>query len=394
VGSWKYPVGVAYVMPNFEQGGTEKHVLELAAGLDRRKFAPLVVATSAGGVLEESFRSRGIPVHLLPFPGFHIGVHPVRTLRSIRRAAGFFSAFSRILHQGRVAIVHSYLPVANILGTAAGCIGRVPVRIVSKRGLCRYKKGHPVQTILEDLANLLSAAVLVNSTAVAKEVLRHERFLGGKIRRIYNGIGPDSAAPEPIGRLVPELAESPDGPVVACVANLFHYKGHRDLVNAARIVVDAMPGARFLLIGRDSGEEKEIRVLIGSLGLHRHMVLTGPRSDVPRILSSVDLLVHPSHEEGFSNVVLEAMRAGKAVVASAVGGIPEAVVDGETGLLVPPHDPARLGDALLALLRDPAKSRAMGEKGRRRVRDRFPLSMMVARTEEVYRELLEGSTGG
>lgn len=390
MGSWKYPVGVAYVLPNFEQGGTEKHVLDLAAGLDRRKFAPIAIATSAGGPLEETFRTRAVPVRILPFPGISIGPHPVRMGRSIRRAADYFSAFSRILREGRVAIVHSYLPVSNILGTAAGWIGRVPVRIVSKRGLCRYKKGHPVQTILEDLANLLSGAVLVNSSAVAEEVRRHERFLGRKIRCIYNGIAAASPTPEPIGSLVPELAGQDDGPVVACVANLFPYKGHRDLVAAARIVADGLPGVRFLLVGRDAGEEEKVRALIGSLGLHRHVFLTGPRNDVPRILSSVDLVVHPSHEEGFSNVVLEAMTAGKAVVATAVGGIPEAVVHGETGLLVPPHDPARLGEALLTLLRDPERSRPMGEEGRRRVLDHFPISNMVAKTEEVYRELLEG----
>ncbi|MGB3400304.1 MAG: glycosyltransferase, partial [Candidatus Deferrimicrobiaceae bacterium] len=288
MGPWKYPVGVAYVMPNFEQGGTEKHVLELAAGLDRRKFAPIAVATSAGGSLEESFRTRGVPVHILPFPGIPLGPHPVRTARSIRRAAGYFSAFSGILREGRVAIVHSYLPVSNILGTAAGWIGRVPVRIVSKRGLCRYKVGHPVQTVLEDLANLLADAVLVNSSAVAEEVRRHERFLGGKIRRIYNGIGATSASPEPIGRLFPELAGQDDGPVVVCVANLFPYKGHRDLVTAARIVADGLPGVRFLLVGRDAGEEEKVRALIGSLGLDRHVFLTGPRTDVPRILSSVE----------------------------------------------------------------------------------------------------------
>lgn len=386
----KSPVGIAYVMPNLERGGTEKHVLDLAAGLDRGRFAPVVVATSAGGPLAEEFRRREVPVHVLEFPGLSLGLHPVRTVRSLRLAAGFFRAFAGILKEHRVAIVHSYLPVSNILGTAAGWFGRVPVRIVSKRGLCRYKEGHPVQTVLEDLANLLAHAVLVNSSAVAEEVRRHERFLGRKVRRVYNGIDGASPDPEAIGRLFPELEGLDRGPVVACVANLFPYKGHRDLVSAARIVVDELPEVRFLLVGRDSGEGDRVRALVDSLRLARHLFLTGPRTDVPRILASVDLLVHPSHEEGFSNVVLEAMAAGKAVVATAVGGIPEAVVHGETGLLAPPRDPARLAAALLALLRDPGRARAMGEAGRRRVLERFPVAGMVDEMERTYRELLAG----
>lgn len=380
-------------MPNFEQGGTEKHVLDVAAGLDRRKFAPVAVGTLAGGPLAEEFRRRDVPVRSLEFPGLSLGIHPLRTVRSLLGAAGFFSAFAGVLKEHRVAIVHSYLPVSNILGTAAGWLCRVPVRIVSKRGLCRYKEGHPVQTLLEDLANLLADAVLVNSSAVAEDVRRHERFLGRKIRRIYNGVHGISPVPEPVERLFPELAGQGEGPVVACVANFFPYKGHKDLVAAARIVVDDLPAVRFVLVGRDAGEGDGIRALIGALGLQRHVFLAGPRTDVPRILASVALLVHPSHEEGFSNVVLEAMSAGKAVIATTVGGIPEAVIHRETGLLAPPRDPARLAQALLTLLRDPARASAMGEAGQRRVLECFPLAKMVAEMEQTYLELLEGPAG-
>lgn len=387
----KFPVGVAYVMPNFERGGTEKHVLALAAGLDRKRFAPIAVATSVGSALAEEFRRRDVPVYLLEFPGLSLGLHPLRTVRSLRRAAGYFSEFAGVLKKHQVAIVHSYLPVSNIIGTSAGWLSGVPVRIVSKRGLCRYKEGHPIQTALENLANLLADAVLVNSSAVAEEVRRHERFLGRKIRLIYNGIDGVSTVPEPIEDLFPKLAGQDGGPVVACVANLFPYKGHRDLVAAARTVVDDLPTTRFLLVGRDAGEGDDVRSLIDSLGLQRHVFLTGPRTDVPRILASVALLAHPSHEEGFSNVVLEAMSAGKPVVATTVGGIPEAVVHGETGLLVPPRDPARLAEALRTLLRDPARAREMGEAGRRRVLKRFPFGKMVAETEQTYLELLRGS---
>jgi glycosyltransferase involved in cell wall biosynthesis len=107
-------------------------------------------------------------------------------------------------------------------------------------------------------------------------------------------------------------------------------------------------------------------------------------------MRAADLVVHPSHEEGFPNTILEAMAAGKAVVATNVGGIPEAVMDGETGILVPPRRPDRLAEALLALLNDPERAARMGKAGRRRVVDAFPLGKMVREVEEMYDRLLEG----
>jgi glycosyltransferase involved in cell wall biosynthesis len=171
---------------------------------------------------------------------------------------------------------------------------------------------------------------------------------------------------------------------------LFPYKGHRDLIAAASLVVLAVPAVRFLLVGRDAGEMDALRKEVSSLGLERHVLFAGERAEAARIIASSTLVVHPSHEEGFSNTILEAMAAGKAVVATRVGGIPEAVVDGETGLLVPPHDPPALADALLSLLRNPSRAEEMGTAATRRVRDDFSAGKMVSAIEQAYMELLDG----
>lgn len=134
----------------------------------------------------------------------------------------------------------------------------------------------------------------------------------------------------------------------------------------------------------------QVRSRIEALRLGDHVRLLGPRDDVPALMAAADLVVHPSHEEGFSNTILEAMAAGKAVVATDVGGIPEAVEDGVTGLLVPPCSPDRLAKALLSLLEDPARARGMGDAGRRRVRETFPLAKMVGEIEDLYEEILRG----
>jgi glycosyltransferase involved in cell wall biosynthesis len=126
---------------------------------------------------------------------------------------------------------------------------------------------------------------------------------------------------------------------------------------------------------------------ISRLGLEKHMLLPGPRTDTAFIFAASTIAAHPSHEEGFPNAVLEAMAAGKAVVAAAAGGTIEAVEDGHTGILVPPRNPKALSAAILRLLQDPACAQRMGEAGRARVREEFSLERMVRSYEELYDEL-------
>lgn len=387
--SMPFPVGVAYVLPGLGRGGTEKHVMDLASHIDRRRFSPCVISTGMGGPMEGELASRGIPVHLLDYRG--LSLRPGKALPLFRDARRFFGALDRILRERRIALLHSYLPAANILGMAAGLRRRTRVRIVSKRALCRYKEGHPVESRFEDLSNLVADAVMVNSRAVAEDVRRTERFVGRKMFLVYNGLdipGEDltgGGAPLPA-----DLGPRGDTLRIACVANLHRYKGHLDLVEAAHRVAEIFPEARFLLAGSDADAGEAVRRRIGELGLETSVRLLGPRADVASILAASDLVVHPSIEEGFSNAILEAMAAGKAVVATRVGGNPEAVEDGITGRLVPPGDPETLASTIIELLRDTARAEAMGRAGRERLRQRFSLAGMVAGVEESYIELLEG----
>lgn len=382
------PAGLAYVLPGLGVGGAERHVRHLVERLDRGTFSPRVISTAGTGPMEEEYSRLGVPVHVLDYRG--VSLKPGSAGPLFRRARSFFRDFAGILAANDVRILHCYLPSANVLGMAAGMFSRTAVRIVSKRALCRYKEGHPVFSLFEDLANLAAHAVLVNSEAVARDVRRNERFLGGKIVLVHNGIDPADSAAGRIDRLVPEMPWNEGDPVVTYVANLFPYKGHLDLVSAAAIVVEAIPEVRFLLVGRDSGAREALLREVSSRGLEQHVHLAGERKDAVAILASSTLAVHPSHEEGFSNTILEAMAAGKAVVATRTGGTPEAVIDGETGLLVPQRDPEALANALLTLLRDSGSARAMGRAGRQRVLDHYSVGKMVAAMEQTYLELLAG----
>lgn len=384
-----FPVGVAYVLPGLGRGGTEKHVMDLASSIDRRRFSPCVISTAMGGPMEEELANRGIPVHLLDYRG--LSLRSGRALSLYLDARRFFKAFARILDERRVAILHAYLPAANILAMAGTLLRRPKVRIVSKRALCRYKDGHPVYSQFEDLANLAADAVMVNSHAVAEDVRRTERFVEGKMFLVYNGLDiPGETLDKEPRRLPPDLGLPSDSLLVTYVANLREDKGHLCLLEAARRVVAVVPSARFLLVGREDHEAAPVRAKIRELGLEGHVILGGSRRDIPVILRATRVVAHPGEQEGLSNAILEAMAAGVPVVVSRAGGNPETVEDGRSGLLVPPGDPAALAFSILELLRDPERAAGMARAARERIRDRFSLAGMVNGIEESYIELLEG----
>ena len=172
--------------------------------------------------------------------------------------------------------------------------------------------------------------------------------------------------------------------VVVVVANLIAYKGYLDFLNAAREVKDRIPETVFWLIGEDRGIQEDLESEAQSLGISECVLFMGQRSDIPSLLAASDLFVLPSHEEGFSNVLLEAMAAGLPVVATKVGGNSEAVVDGATGWLVPPRNPAAMAGKIVDLLSDPKKATAWGAQGKEKVTEHFTIEQMVEKHLTLY----------
>ncbi len=376
---------ITYLLPNIESGGTERQVLALARLLDRARFSPSLITTAGGGVLYGEF-SELMPVTVIGDPK---RAKQARTslwghATTVRRLAGIF-------RRERPDILHAYLPSSNVLGPIAARLAGVRRVIVSKRSLSAYKSRFPLLRRVEPLGNRLADVILVNSDAVRREVERTERFWDGKFRKIYNGVAlPPPWTPTEAERFRIREGIAPGARVVLSVANFFPYKGHLDLVEAARRVVVVAPETIFLLAGRDAGTMERCRARVRESGIERRVRFLGERPDVADLLRASDLFVHPSHEEGFPNAILEAMAAGRAVVSTDVGGVPEAVADGESGILVPAHNPATLAGALVSLLRDPERARRMGEAGRRRVLERHAFERMVGEIEGLYESLCGG----
>jgi glycosyltransferase involved in cell wall biosynthesis len=380
------PTKIAFLLPNVESGGTERHVLALARRLPPERFALSLFTTAGGGLLYPDFAAR-LPVTVFGDPSrarrFRIG--PLRQLQTI-------AALARIFRRAPPDILHCYLPAANVVGPLAARLSGVPRVIVSKRALCRYKEDFPLLSRIEPLGNRLADVVLVNSDAVRRDVERTETGWDGKFRKVYNGVAPIApwtAAQRDAFRDREGIPR--EAPVAVCVSNFYPYKGHDALVAAARRVLARIPDALFVLIGRDAGTLAESRRQAEAGGLAGRFRFPGDRADVPDFLRAADLFVHPSREEGFSNAILEAMAAGLPVAAFDVGGNREAVEDGATGLLAPAGDAAALAEAISTLLADAGARDRMGAAGRRRAEALFSMDAMVDGIAAIYDSLAGGA---
>jgi glycosyltransferase involved in cell wall biosynthesis len=229
--------------------------------------------------------------------------------------------------------------------------------------------------------------VIANSEAVRQDAVHQEGLPIDKITVIHNGLEASRFDIPPNDELRRFLNFQKGAPVVGVIANFIYYKGHQFFLDAWASVVEKFPEAVVLLVG-DGPLRQEFEGKVDAMGLKESVRFLGTRQDVPELLAIMNVVVHPSLEEGFSNTILEAMAAGKPVLATDMGGNPEAVVQGETGLLVPPRDSRALADAIIWMLDHPDEAARFGEAGRHRVAEHFEISRMVRQYEELYENLV------
>jgi glycosyltransferase involved in cell wall biosynthesis len=238
--------------------------------------------------------------------------------------------------------------------------------------------------------------VLVNAMAV-KEWLIGEGYDASKIIVIPNGVDLGRFERAVAGQSpFPALGISDGAPVVLVVSRLNPLKGLEPFLEAAALVAAEVPAARFVIVGDTNPNERPywstLTSLTGKLGLTDRVTFAGLRRDIPQLMSAATVSVMPSLNEALSNVLLESMAAGAPVVATRVGGTPEAIDDGRNGLLVPPGDPRAMASAIAALLADPGRARRLGAAARQSINERFSMERMVAATEQLYQALLDGHT--
>jgi glycosyltransferase involved in cell wall biosynthesis len=366
-------------------GGTESHLIRLLPRLAANGFKVATFCMTERGARAGQLKESGVEV-------FAYRASAGRTaslLRNPGHAALASAMLFRLIRRWCPDIVHFYLPGPYLIGTPVAMATRTPIKVMSRRSLARYQLNRPAVARIERFLHQRMDAVTGNSRAVIEELIG-EGVANSKLSLIYNGV--EVVEPSVTRSEARRALRLDDGALVGViVANLIPYKGHRDLIKGLAQIAPHLPsGWRVLLAGRDQGLKSELETLAASVGIGANIEFLGERSDIPRLLAAADFGLLTSKEEGFSNVILESMAAGLPMIVTDVGGNPEAVLDGETGFVVPAGDPKAIGAAVLRLARDPDLRRRFGEAGRRRVAEEFSMAACVDAYAELYRNLLAG----
>jgi L-malate glycosyltransferase len=344
--------------------GGQNQVLLTALGQAARGHE-VTVACRAGGALEARAReTAAIEPCALPFRG---DLWPPAIL-------GLARALRRV--RPDVVQLHDAHAVSN---------GRLATRLAAHVRLVATRRvDFPLRGALSRRKYGGCDRVIAVSRAITG-VLMAGGIEGDRIRLVYEGVA--DRAPQPGGTEALRALGVPEGsPVVGNVAALTGHKDHATLIEAAGLVLRARAETRFVIVG-EGPLRRELEARVREGGLAGRVVFAGFRDDVDRLLPAFDVFCLSSHLEGLGTSLLDAMAFGRPVVATAAGGIPEAVEDGVTGRLVPVRDPVRLAKALLDILRDPAEGRAMGDAGRRLFLARFTADRMAEETLRVYAEI-------
>ena len=377
---------VFFVIGSLNLGGTERHLLQILPHISARGYVVTVLTLGPKGSLASQLEAQGISVVELGWPWLWDGLpHSLR--RWVLLPVSMFNLI-RAFAGAKPKIVHFFLPQAYLIGGVASLFTGLAFRIMSRRSLNAYQQKYRLLAWLERKLHSRMDYVLGNSKAVTDE-LRGEGVDQSRLRLVYNGIeSMPHVDPAQIAHTRQALGVDAECLVLVCVANLLPYKGHEDLLSALAGIKEQL-GAnwRLFLVGRDDGIWASLLKFSDANGLSSHIDWLGVRGDVADLYAASNIGILCSHEEGFSNSVLEGMASGIPMVVTRVGGNAEAVVDQESGIVVPPRAPHELGRAILRLAQDKALRFRLGGAAKSRVAELFTVQACVDSYVGLYDEL-------
>ncbi|HVR43499.1 MAG TPA: glycosyltransferase [Thermoanaerobaculia bacterium] len=377
------PIRLLWLIDSLTMGGAESLVVPFArasraSGLDLTVCAR---TTIGGNPLEGELRDTGVAVENLE----------ARSLRD--RAA--FRRLMRLIRSREIDVIHAHLAYSAIWGALAARRGRVPLvaSLHVPPDPAPDLKERIRRMMLVALLNRYAFRVVMVSAALADAWRSATAIRPERIAVIHNGVPVDRAgSPPDRGRTRMQLGLADDAPVVMTVSVLREGKGIDVLLHAAKTVLASTPSCRFVIVG-DGPMRESWEALARQVGIAHAVQWTGFRRDVAALLAAADLFVLPTLADAFPTAVLEALAAGRAVVATGIGGVRE-MVDSESGRLVPAGDPAALAATIRRSLDDSAWLERAGRAGRARVEREFSTEAWVARLRATYRDAISGSGRG
>jgi glycosyltransferase involved in cell wall biosynthesis len=366
-------VRVVYLTHTLGVGGAEELILNMVTRLPRDRFEPIVCCfENPPGPMGTEIANQGIRV--VP-----LGIMP-----GWRRPFDWWTIVSA-LRRLEPKIVHAFLLPASLYGRSAAWAARVPIIVGTEVNIYDRKQWHHV--VAERLLARVSACIVASAESVKSAYVHQLGIAPRDVRVIYNAVNwkrlDSTRSPIEIRQ---ELGIPLDRTVVGVVATLQDKKGHHVLLDAfAR--TPGLAAVGLMLVG-DGTERAALEKQAASLGIRDRVTFCGTRRDLGNLLPAMDVFALPSLWEGLPLALILAMGAARPVVATRIAGIPEVVVDGESGLLVPPGDAVAIGTALARLCADPAERRRMGDTAREAVRDRFGADAYARSVTDLYEELI------
>ena len=362
-------IRVLYVVNDFVAGGAERHLIELWRRIDREAFDVTVACFRLEGPFAAEALSLGWPIVPL---GMTRRIYDLAGVRGLLRLVGLIRSF-------RPDVVHGYLFGPNLFAALAGRLCGVKAVVVAKRNVDAFES--PRQIAVQRLAHRLATHV----TAVSETVADSSVALGvprARITVIPNGVDVGRFSGHAVDRA--RLGVNGGLPVVGSVGCLAARKDYGTLLEALALLRVRGRDVQAVLVG-DGKDRPELEARAKTLGIADRVRFLGERSDIPALLPAMDVFALSSREEGIPNALLEAMAAARPSVATAVGGTPEVMTDGETGWLVPPRSPEAMAAALEQALGDPAEATRRGAAARRAAEEKLSIDAMARRHEAFYR---------
>jgi len=348
-------------------GGQENRSLQESKELTKRGHRAIILCPPGSGLMKNALRA-GVPTA------------GVRIRSSLDPVAIYF--VTRLIRKENVDIINTHSSKDSWVAAVGAWLSGRKHAIVRTRHLAIGIKKSLTYTLLPD--KIVAVSDYVRDLFIKQGIDRD------RIITIPSGIDLSRFDPSKTsGSLRKEFSIGPAVPVVIMVAILRFDKGHYYFIQAAKMVVEKFPDARFLIVG-DGPQRKNIEGYIDNLSLRKNMVMLGMRDDIPRVFASASLYVIPSLREGMGQSTMEAMAMGVPVIASRVGGLPELIRDNETGVLVPPKDADALAKAIIGLLTDGEKAGGLAVRAQQAIRDTYNIERTVDKTLDLYTELLKG----
>jgi glycosyltransferase involved in cell wall biosynthesis len=363
-------IRIVEVLATGTNGGAQEHLHSLVTRIDASRYDVTVVALSTGSAVRK-LQKAGVAVLVIDDPDDTIAV----------------GALAAHLAEVRADVVHAHMYRAETVAT----------RAVIALGEAGQRRPYLVATIhssrirsIEDQEHLRALTPYMNRLIAVSKAIEHklvdEQRTAVPVSLIYNGVDLDRYDNQEACCTLPEeYGMEPGSQIVGVVARLEPEKGHPTLLEAWPAVLQAVPDAYLLIVGEGSRRDA-LEAQARELRIAHRVVFTGRRDDVPAVTAALDVAVLPSYREAQGMVILEAMALSRPVVASNVGGIPEMIHDGVTGLLVPPHDAEALSAAIVRLLTNHPLADTLGRAGHDMVHDRFCIELMVDAIESIYDE--------